>query len=185
MSRGKPRALGLITAAVVLIADQLVKWWMLSDVFGLAPPIVAGMTAPSIYLTSFLNLTLVWNDGISFGLFGGTDGVWILSALAVLVSLGLLIWLWRAQGRLLVLSLGLIIGGALGNVIDRVRFGAVADFLDLQLMGYNFFVFNVADAAISIGVVLIVIDSFFAGARTGRGAGRTATGTNSLEGDRD
>jgi signal peptidase II len=185
MSSPRLRTLGLITIAVVLIADQAVKWWMLSDIFGLTPPITAGMRAPQVYVTSFFDLTLVWNTGISFGLFGGNDSVWILSVLASLVAIGLLIWLWRAGSRLLVLSLGMIIGGAVGNVIDRLRFGAVADFLDFHLMGYNFFVFNVADAAISVGVVLIVIDSFFVGARTGRDAGRTATGTNSVEGDRD
>lgn len=185
MNQRRFRSFGLVTIAIVLIADQAVKWWMLSGVFGLTPPITVGMMAPQVYVTSFFNLTLVWNTGISFGLFSGGDGAWVLSILASLVSIGLLVWMWRAGGRLLVLSLGLIIGGAVGNVIDRVRFGAVADFLDFHLMGYHFFVFNVADAAISVGVVLIVVDSFFAGARTGRNAGRTATGTNSVEGDRD
>jgi len=185
MSQGGLRALGLVIVAVILIADQLVKWWMLSDVFGLTGPIVAGMTAPRVEVTSFFNLTLVWNYGISFGLFGGENGAWIWSTVAVLVSIALLVWLWRANGRLLAVSLGLVIGGALGNVIDRLRFGAVADFLDFHLMGYHFFVFNVADAAISIGVVLIVIDSFFAGARTGRDAGQTVAGTKSVEGERD
>ncbi|MEM7443402.1 MAG: signal peptidase II [Pseudomonadota bacterium] len=179
------RFFGLVTAAVVLIADQLVKWWMLVGVFGLEGPIRAGTFAPQTRVTDFFNLTLVWNDGISFGLLGGEDAVWMLSGLAILVSLVLLVWLWRANGRLLVLSLGLIIGGALGNVVDRLRFGAVADFLDFHVMGYHFFVFNVADAAISIGVVLIVVDSFFAGARTNRDAGQAIPGTHSGEGDRD
>lgn len=185
MTHAKLRAAGLAMVAAVLIVDQLVKWWMLTDVFGLTPPIMAGMTAPPVRLTSFLNLALVWNDGISFGLFGGTEGAWILSTLAALVSCGLLVWLWRARGGMLVMALSLVIGGALGNVIDRLRFGAVADFLDLHLMGYNLFVFNVADAAISVGVVLIVIDSFLGGAPSARAAGETASGTNSVEADRE
>ena len=116
-----------------------------------------------IVLTGFFNLTPVWNRGVSFGLFAGHQEwiPWILSLVAVAIAAGLFVWLRRAEHRLLALALGAVIGGALGNVIDRLRFGAVVDFLDFHISGYHWPAFNVADAAISLGVVMILYHELF------------------------
>ena len=140
---------GLLLALVVFIADQILKLWMLDLVFD--PPRV-------LVMTSFFNLAPVWNRGVSFGMFSSQQD-WmplILSAVAVAISIGLVVWLRRAPSRLMALALGLVIGGAIGNVIDRLRYGAVVDFLDFHVMGYHWPAFNIADAAICIGVVLIL-----------------------------
>lgn len=141
--------LGLLLALGVFIADQITKLWMLDLVFD--PPRI-------LTITPFFNLTPVWNRGVSFGMFSSQQD-WmplILSAVAVAISIGLVVWLRRAPSRLMALALGLVIGGAIGNVIDRLRYGAVVDFLDFHVMGYHWPAFNIADAAICIGVVLIL-----------------------------
>lgn len=141
--------LGLLLALGVFIADQITKLWMLDLVFN--PPRI-------LTITPFFNLAPVWNRGVSFGMFSSQQD-WmplILSAVAVAISIGLVVWLRRAPSRLMALALGLVIGGAIGNVIDRLRYGAVVDFLDFHVMGYHWPAFNIADAAICIGVVLIL-----------------------------
>ena len=107
-----------------------------------------------------LRFTFVQNTGVSFGLFGGGEARWGLTIFSVLVSGALAWWATRADRRLLITAIGLVIGGALGNVIDRVRFGYVVDFIDVSGTGVFPWVFNVADSAITIGVVLLIIDSF-------------------------
>ena len=144
--------LGLAVAAAVIVLDQLSKWWILDL---MAPPRV-------IELTGFANLVLVWNRGISFGMLGdgGQSQAWVLAAFGVIVSGGLLIWLQRAAlPRLPSLGIGLVVGGALGNAVDRLRFGAVVDFLDLHAAGWHWPAFNVADSAITMGVVLLLLDA--------------------------
>jgi signal peptidase II len=141
------RALGL--ALVVLVADQLTKQLALAWI---AP------TEP-IAVLPFLNLVLVWNRGVSFGLLGAHG----LPAFAfVLVSLaiatGLLVWLWRERHAATALALGAIIGGAVGNVIDRLIHGAVVDFIDLHAAGYHWPAFNIADSAIVLGAAGLVLD---------------------------
>jgi signal peptidase II len=145
---------GLLLALLVVAADQATKQWIISSV--MVPPQV-------IEITSFFNLVLVWNRGVSFGLFnsGAPIGVWILSGLAVAIVSFLVVWLWRAESRLATVSLGLIIGGAIGNVIDRLHYGAVMDFLDFYIGGYHWPAFNVADSAITVGAVLFVSESLF------------------------
>ena len=142
---------GLLLAILVIVLDQITKWVAL---FGL------NLGENPITVTSFFNLVLVWNRGVSFGMFNnaGAYGPWILSALAIAVVLGLLYWLRGAEARLTVTALGLVIGGALGNVIDRFRFGAVVDFLDFHIAGYHWPAFNVADAAICVGAGLLLLD---------------------------
>ncbi len=148
--------LGLSLAALVVGLDQASKWWILADVMD--PPRV-------IPVTPFFNIVVVWNRGVSFGILNQESAwvPWLLSALAAAICVGLFIWLRRADGRWLAGGLGLIIGGALGNVIDRVRFGAVFDFLDVHAAGYHWPAFNVADAAITVGVATLLIDSLIAG----------------------
>ncbi|RDD60508.1 signal peptidase II [Ferruginivarius sediminum] len=145
--------LALIVAGAVLVSDQVTKWLILAKVMD--PPRI-------IEVTGFFNLVLVWNRGISFGLLGNSAGwqSWVLAAFGAVVAGGLLVWLHRAvQGLLPSLGIGLIVGGALGNVIDRLRFGAVVDFLDFHVGGWHWPAFNVADSAITIGVAMLVLDA--------------------------
>ena len=153
---------GFALAAVILVADQVTKWIILNDV--MAPPRV-------IEVTEFFNLVLVWNQGVSFGMFGdgGDTQRWVLIGVALAISLGLSVWLLRVGSRWVGLALGAIIGGAIGNVIDRFAYGAVADFLDFHVAGYHWPAFNVADSAITLGVVALLLDGVF-----GQGAERAA-----------
>ena len=147
--------LGLAVASVIVIADQIIKWWAIS---------LLAEQPYGIEVLPFFNLILVWNQGISFGIFGGgLMPPWLLGGVALAVALALVIWLRKAETRLLAATIGLVIGGALGNVVDRFRFGAVADFLDLHVAGYHWPAFNLADAAITIGVALLLIDALLIG----------------------
>lgn len=148
--------LGLGLAALVAILDQLSKWLILTQV--MSPPRV-------VEVTGFFNLVLVGNRGVSFGLFSN-DLPWaqpVMAALAFGISIVLIIWLWRAETRFLAAAIGLVMGGAVGNAIDRLVHGAVIDFLDFHAMGYHWPAFNVADSAICVGVFLILLDGLFAG----------------------
>ena len=146
---------GIVALAVVLV-DQIVKADVLAH--------FRGSEFDSRPLAPFLDLTLRLNRGISFSLFARDSASGEAGLLAVtLAATGLLAWwLVRARSALPAVGLGLIIGGALGNAIDRLAHGAVIDYLDLHAFGRHFFVFNVADAAINIGVVLLVLDLLFA-----------------------
>jgi len=147
--------LGLALAAVVVVADQIVKWWVIGA-FGADP--YGGEVLP------IFNLVLVWNRGISFGMFGGgTAPPWLLSVVALGVTLALIVWLRRVETRWLAAAIGLVIGGALGNVIDRLVYGAVADFLDVHWGDHHWPAFNLADAAISVGVAILLIDALLNG----------------------
>ncbi len=141
---------GLLLAVVILVSDQITKWVVLEPL---------DLANNPFAVTSFFNMVLVWNRGVSFGMFSeaGSAGPWILTALAVAVVIGLTYWLRQAEGWATLTGLGLVIGGALGNVIDRVRFGAVVDFLDFHIAGYHWPAFNVADAAICVGAGLLLI----------------------------
>jgi signal peptidase II len=165
---GAPRPgrlkLGLGIAALVLALDQALKAAMLHWVFDLRPPIGPHSWHPPIEITSFFNLVMVWNPGISFGLLdGGAAWMrWLLAGLALAVVAGLILWLRRIDRGWLGAAVGLVIGGAIGNLIDRLRFGAVADFLDFHLLGYHWYAFNIADSAIVIGVAVLLVDGLFA-----------------------
>jgi lipoprotein signal peptidase len=116
------------------------------------------------------DLTMVWNRGVTFGMLAG-DSAWTqlaLGALALLIAGFLLRWMAKAENRLTALALGAVVGGAVGNVIDRLRFGAVADFLDAHAWGWHWYVFNVADAAIVLGVVALVVDALFRPSGSGK-----------------
>ena len=139
-------------ALIVIVIDQLTKAWVLS---GLDLQEVGRVAV----LSPIFNLTWVENRGVSFGLFGDGSARWMLSLFSIGVA-GLLGW-WalKADRRLLVTAIGLVMGGAIGNVIDRIRFGFVVDFLDFSGTGVFPWVFNVADSAITIGVILLILDS--------------------------
>ncbi|PPR24715.1 MAG: Lipoprotein signal peptidase [Alphaproteobacteria bacterium MarineAlpha10_Bin3] len=148
--------LGIGIAIAISALDQLTKWIVLNVV----------MTPPqTIAITDFFNLVLVANRGISFGLLS-SDSPWgqpLLIALALALSAMLVFWLRGADNRLLAGSIGLVLGGAVGNAIDRVNHGAVIDFLDFYLGAYHWPAFNLADAAIVIGVAAIILEGLFAG----------------------
>jgi signal peptidase II len=152
----KPSAAGGVIALAVVAGDQIVKAGVLSrfDSAGVDP-------SP---LGPFLNLTLQMNRGISFSLFARNSASAQVALLALtLAVVGLLTWwLFRSRSMLPAAGLGLIIGGALGNAIDRLAHGAVVDYLDLHAFGRHFFVFNIADAAINVGVALLILDLLFA-----------------------
>ncbi len=151
--------LALALAALTIFLDQLSKWVILEHV--MQPPQV-------IEVTGIFNLVLTFNSGVSFGLFGG-ESAWkpyLLSALALAVSLTLLIWLFRQPQWLFAVAVGLIVGGALGNVIDRLRYTAVVDFLDFHWNEWHWPAFNLADSAIFVGVALILLDGLFLGHQT-------------------
>ncbi len=153
------RALGLALglAVVVLVLDQASKWAILTQV--MQPPQV-------LAVTGFFNLVLTYNTGVSFGLFGGAAAAWkpwALSGLALAVSVGLLYWLARQPERLLALAVGAIVGGALGNALDRLRQPGVVDFLDFHLAGWHWPAFNLADSAIFLGVAILIFDGLFRG----------------------
>jgi signal peptidase II len=149
-----PARLGLIVALLTLVLDQATKLYTLF-IFDLP-------VREPVALTPFLNLIVVWNRGISYGLFQQhTDlGRWILIAVSIVAAIALSVWIRRTTGRLLAASLALIVGGAIGNVIDRLAYGAVFDFIQFGLGGWSWYVFNVADAAIVAGVVGLLYDSF-------------------------
>ena len=149
--------LGLITALVVTILDQLTKGLILAHFAGRAVGVEA--------ITPFFNLVLTLNHGMSFGLFNGATGaggrfsVMIFSLVAAAIIVGLLYWLSRVVNPLLGFAIGLIVGGAVGNVADRIRYGAVVDFLDFHIGNYHWPAFNLADGAICLGVAVMLFES--------------------------
>lgn len=143
---------GLLAGVVVLAADQASKWWVLH---GLDLPALG-----SVRVLPWLNLTMEWNRGVVFGLLNGLGSgssvILAVGALAVVAMLG--VWLARAERLLVALAIGAIAGGAVGNVIDRMRYGAVVDFIHAHAYGYSWYIFNVADSAIFCGVVALMLD---------------------------
>ncbi len=168
-----PQIIGFNLAIGMIILDQLSKWWVITQwyqgaghhqnlfewLFSTAPRF---MTTP-IEITAFFNMVMVWNKGVSFGLFNHPDslGPVILSTISLLIAGGFTLWLLTLKRLFPAIGVGMIIGGALGNVWDRLRFGAVADFFDFHYAGYHWPAFNIADAAIVIGVVFLIIDTLF------------------------
>ena len=154
--------LSFVLAALVIILDQLSKWWIVAVV--MRPPHV-------VPLAPFLNLALARNRGVSFGMLRleGPWGPWLLSAVALGVVVWLFLWQRRARSRWISASVGLIAGGALGNVVDRVFRHAVVDFIDAHLGAYHWPAFNLADSAITVGVVLLLFETLL---RKGREGGR-------------
>ncbi len=147
--------LGITIAIVVIAIDQWTKIWALNALVLHEPvPLLTG-----------LNMTLVYNSGVAFSLFdeSGDVGRWLLSGLAIVISVVLLIWLWRLlRGqRLLAVALGFVLGGAVGNVIDRIQLGYVVDFVDVYYQASHWPAFNVADSAITLGAILLIWDTIF------------------------
>jgi signal peptidase II len=145
----------------IVALDQLTKWAILTWV-----PLY-----DKIAVNSFINITHQQNRGAAFSFLADAAGWqrWFFTILAIAVSAAIIVWLWRIRrDRLLVLSSGLalVLGGALGNVIDRMRFGHVVDFIQVLIYGWPFPSFNVADSAITVGAALLIIDALFISGRT-------------------
>ncbi len=163
------------TALATFVADQAHKAWML---LGMGIRDLGRVSA-----TPFLDYVFVLNRGVSYGLFV-TAGQWLLTIFALATALGLWIWVARSgSGRLMGTSLGLIIGGALGNALDRVLHGGVVDYFSLHAFGFYWYVFNIADAAIVAGVLGLMYESLMENRRrkdasntAQDGAGATASG---------
>lgn len=161
--------LGAAVAAAGFLTDRLSKWWLL-DVYEIAG---RGL----VEVTPFFNLVLAWNTGVSYGLFSAETwaGRSILIGFAVLVTSALGLWLARVGRPLMAVSLGLVIGGAVGNIYDRIKFGAVADFFSFHIGDvFYWYIFNVADVWIVLGVALMLYDAFFPqGGKPGNPGGGT------------
>ncbi len=152
MTSMTPFRLGLAALVATLLLDQASKLWLY-----LGTDLV--LTQPW-HFGPYAELVVVWNRGVSYGLFQQEGGIgrWLLVALSLAAALGLGLWMRRAPSRLLALSLGLIAGGALGNAVDRAAYGAVFDFVHLHAGTWSWYVFNVADAAIVAGVIGLILD---------------------------
>jgi signal peptidase II len=148
-----PARLGAVLAVTTLALDQASKLYLL---FGYDLPV-----REPLVLAPFLDLIVVWNRGISYGLFQQETelGRWGLLAISIAAAVGLSVWMARSGSRLLAASLALIVGGALGNAIDRVAYGAVFDFAHFHVGSFSWYVFNIADAAIVAGVIGLVYDA--------------------------
>ena len=146
-----PAGLGYRIAAVVFILDQLAKLWIITG--------VRLQSMGDIPVLPFFSLTWVENRGVSMGMLSGTGdiGRWGLVALTGAIAVAVALWLRRETNRTDVMALGLVLGGAIGNILDRIRFGYVVDFLHFFWGNAHFYVFNVADAAITVGVILLLL----------------------------
>lgn len=151
----RARSFGFAIALAIFVADQLTKW------------IVAGPLAlrevRQIYVLPIFNLTWTENYGISLGLFEAQSaaGQWVLIALTSAIAIGVAVWIGREKARWDQVALAMILGGAVGNIVDRTRYGYVVDFADLHIGEFRpFLIFNVSDAAISVGVVILLIRAF-------------------------
>ena len=146
----------LALVPVVILADQVSKWLILSEPrFNAIDCLNAPVPCGRIPLPGPIDFSMLWNRGMSYG---------FLQSEGLMRWVGFLVWLLRAEGRMLKLSLAMVVGGAFGNLIDRVRFGAVVDFIDASALHFPW-VFNVADAAISVGAVLLFVDQFLLSGR--------------------
>ena len=151
----RERKFGLAIALAIFVVDQITKW-VVTGTLNLRE-------VGQIYVLPIFNLTWTENYGISLGLFEARSatGQWILVAVTTAIAIAVAVWIGREKARWDQLALGMILGGALGNILDRLRFGYVVDFADLHFGGFRpFLIFNVADAAISIGVAILLLRAF-------------------------
>ena len=170
------RSFWILCAAFFVLIDQLSKWYVMEQVMRPYRMGTEGATFTDwitnatgiipfsqIYVTSYFNLVLAWNKGVSFSMFGdiGEYGPLILIIVALIITGTFSLWLWNAEKHFHGICNALVIGGALGNVLDRIRFGAVIDFLDFHIGEHHWPAFNIADMCIVIGICLLVFVSLF------------------------
>lgn len=172
----KQKLTSLFIMFAVLVTDQLSKWMVTElairphlnneapiNLIGWLMHAPERLGAASIEILPFYNLVMVWNEGVSFGLMK-TGHEWmplILSGFSLALAFAFMLWMLSTKDRLTALALALIVGGALGNVIDRLRFGAVIDFMDVHVAGLHWPAFNFADSCIVLGVGVLILSSFF------------------------
>ena len=162
----KYRLQGLMLASFLFIADQAVKFIMIGP--------LALQSRRQIHIISFFDLTWAENRGVSMGFLEANSDAqrWLLVALTALIAGIVAVWMWREKLRGDVLALSMVLGGALGNIVDRIRFGYVVDFVHLHAGPWSFYVFNVADAAISIGVAILLVRALASKSDSGRSDGK-------------
>jgi len=171
--------LGVFFIVTLVFTDQISKWWVTEhllrynaglDFFSWLAAAPERLPYTEKTISGFFNVVMVWNEGISFGMFTSQSAVTTLAitVLTSLVALIFFIWMVRTENRGLAAALSLIIGGALGNIIDRTRFGAVIDFLDFHLFNTHWPAFNIADTSIVLGILFILYDSLFTVKKTKR-----------------
>ena len=151
------RAYAFLVAGVTFVADQLVKWWVVG-------PMGLTVEGDQRVVLPFFNFTRTHNLGISLGLFRADSDAarWAIVGVTAAIALAMLVWILREPRHGDRIALGMVLGGAVGNILDRIRLGYVVDFADLHFGSYRpFLVFNIADAAISIGVVILLIRAFW------------------------
>ena len=167
----KTRSLGYLVALCVFVVDQAVK-------FAVTGPLALNRLGDQLVLLPIFQFTYTENNGISLGLLNATNpiGRWMLVALTSAIAIAVAVWIGREKNRVDQAALGLVLGGALGNILDRVRFGYVVDFADLHFGDFRpFLVFNVGDAAISIGVVILLLRAFLTRKEPAEGSGPEET----------
>lgn len=175
------RYYGVLAALNILVIDQVSKWYVLQrlfvDVAREKLDFAAWLLTPqdrvvhvAIRIAEFFNISLVWNTGVSFGMMQSqkTVAMLMLSGIALFAIIGFCIWAWREPRRMVVMPSALIVGGAAGNLLDRFRFGAVLDFLDFHAGKWHWPSFNIADAAIVIGVAMLLWDMWRQGCNKGK-----------------
>jgi signal peptidase II len=163
----KARTLGFTIALIVFLADQLTKWVVTG-------PLGINRLGDQLFLLPIFNFTYTENNGISLGLLNATNpvGRWILVGLTSAIAVGVAVWIGREKNRIDQAALGMVLGGAMGNILDRIRFGYVIDFADLHFGDFRpFLVFNVGDAAISIAVVILLLRAFLTRKERPEGSG--------------
>ena len=167
----KSRSLGFIIALAVFGLDQLVKWIVTG-------PLAVDHDGAMFYILPFFQFSYTQNQGISLGLLNATTeiGRWMLVLLTSAIAIGVAFWITREKNRIDQVALGMVLGGALGNILDRVRHGYVVDFLDLHFGAWRpFLIFNVGDAAISIAVVILLLRAFLSRKDQAKGSGPEET----------
>jgi len=152
----RARSFGFLVALLVFALDQLAKW-------AITGPLGLNQLGDQLVLLPIFNFTYTQNEGISLGLLNATNpvGRWMLVALTSAIAVAVAVWIGREKNRIDQAALGMVLGGALGNILDRIRFGYVVDFADLHFGEFRpFLVFNIGDAAISIAVVILLLRAF-------------------------
>lgn len=160
------RNFGFIVALVVFALDQLVKWWVTG-------PLGVNHEGAILYILPIFQFTYTENNGISLGMLNATTeiGRWMLVALTTAIAAGVAYWMVREKNRIEQIALGMVLGGALGNILDRTRHGYVVDFADLHFgQTRPFLIFNVGDAAISIAVVILLLRAFLSRKEEAKGS---------------
>ena len=173
-------AFNVALIALVIVCDQITKWMVTELIVrpengGKSIDLITWITTmptrvsyAQFEVLPFYSIVMVWNYGVSFGMFNNqsTENAFLLVGISLVIALVLLVWMFGATSKYAALGLALAIGGAFGNIIDRVRFGAVIDFIDIHAMGYHWPAFNVADSAIVVGIGIVIIHSLFFEKRT-------------------